>query len=310
MGAGTNFAEVHCDDCRDGIYIQLSDHFLHKSVDNLTRHLMKPQHIAKVYDRLQSRNQTPKESSWVKIRINELGTQATSHSLYRQLKNLPHVALDKSTTQTIASQATAASRPSTPVVPSSRLSNSETILSEDDIDDRLGLQKISTPAAEPVPKETTTGEYKLVLDGCIEKVAQHSATIESQAKTLEEQKTQVQQTMQMLGDVFDTHAAQSTAIERLGTDTNDWIMDLEKENMKQKATIDRLRSDLRQHKDAHKEFVRSTETRFERMAQDNEAQMELVMESIQKAGGGIVLKDNPQAGNAIRVSPRKRARQM
>jgi hypothetical protein len=114
----------------------------------------------------------------------------------------------------------------------------------------------------------------------------------------------VQQTLQMLGDIFDTGAAQNTALERMRTDTTEWIRDLEKNNMKQKVTIDRLRLDVRQQKDIHAEFVRSTEARFERMAQDHKAQLGLVMDLI-KNGDKAKLGKEPGASQPARSSPRK-----
>jgi hypothetical protein len=180
----------------------------------------------------------------------------------------------------------------------------------DDASRTAPQNQASTSTAGPAPKEIFTDEYKVVIDGWIQKVEQHSETLQEQTKTIKEQGAQVQQTMQMLGDIFDTHAAQNTAIERMRTDTTYWIRDLEKENKKQKTTIDRLRLELRQQKDSHKEFVMSTEARFERMAQDNKVQLALVMDSIRNGDKGKIPKELEVPGSAVRVSPRKRARQM
>lgn len=162
----------------------------------------------------------------------------------------------------------------------------------------------------PAPKEVFTEEYKLALDNCIQEVGQHSSTLKDQTKTMTDQSAQVQRTMQMLGDILDASATQNTVLERMRVDTTEWIKDLEKENKKQKATIDRLRLELRTQRDDQKAFEANTAARFASMAQDNKAQLALVMDSIRGGDKANTPKELgvPQIGP--RVSPRKRARHM
>jgi hypothetical protein len=145
--------------------------------------------------------------------------------------------------------------------------------------------------AGPAPKEFVKGGFLPIIEKCVAKLEIHNGKFSDHSQKLKEQGDQVQQTMQMLGDIFDTGAAQNTALERMRTDTTEWIKDLEKNNTKQKATIDRLRLDVRQQKDIHAEFVRSTEARFERMAQDHKAQLGLVMDLIKSGDKAKIAKE-------------------
>lgn len=112
----------------------------------------------------------------------------------------------------------------------------------------------------------------------------------------------VQQTMQVLGDIFNTGATQMKALEGMITDSTELIKDLEKENKQQKITIDRLRLDVREQKNTHAEFVKSTEARFERMAQDHKAQFGLLLDWIKNSDNTKVGKE-PGASQPASENP-------
>lgn len=120
---------------------------------------------------------------------------------------------------------------------------------------------------------------------------QHSSTLEAHATTLKEQGAQVQHTTEMLGDILDTTSSQSTTIERLRTDTTEWIKDLEKENKKQRNMIQKLQLDLRHQEKSQAEAIKGLEARMDKMEQDHKAQLVLVMEAVKSGDKGKMGKN-------------------
>ncbi|KAH6673393.1 hypothetical protein B0J14DRAFT_457953, partial [Halenospora varia] len=91
-----------------------------------------------------------------------------------------------------------------------------------------------------------------------------------------------QETARMLGDIFDTTATQSKAIDRLRTDTSTWIKELEKEVKKQKDVIQNLKGEMRRQKQSEAELRRSNELRFQEIAKEQGEQLVMIRHLMKK----------------------------
>jgi hypothetical protein len=93
--------------------------------------------------------------------------------------------------------------------------------------------------------------------------------LQSQTAQSKKSKDSADETTKMLSDIFDTHDTQNKAIERMRTDTTQWIRELEKTIMKQKQSIAMLKIGERRHQLAQEEMKRTMDARFEAMAKEN-----------------------------------------
>ncbi|KAF4628118.1 hypothetical protein G7Y89_g10033 [Cudoniella acicularis] len=165
---------------------------------------------------------------------------------------------------------------------------------------RIRLSKVEKEVQTQKNEADMVKELEKPIHRRVLKLETDMKSMENQTETIKKHEATLQETSRMLGDIFDTHDAQNQAIERMRTDTTEWIKELEKENKKQKDIIQNLKGEVRRQKQSQDELVRSFELRFQQMAKENEEHLAMVNQLIKNGvNGSVAAASRPQGSSQV-----------